>query len=487
MLPKRLAVSKPLCGSVLSPEAVSSSGVHGCQLVRRARTGRTAVLDLLDDPAEEAESRSVAPRYLTQDFGDAGSQSGGSTSTPFRATVSPAPPDGADANNARAGTSAGLSRAGRLNRRAGQKSAVQAFIDDDDGDARMANDGGGSGTSQSQSGDRRRATKSKEERLREIREEDERRAKEEGERYQQRKEQEANAAQTSKSGRSRQRGAAPMAAAAGKKRDKSAALSDDGNNDDGAQGLPRRKLDSRKDGDAPVSTTNKRSRDMLRAAEDSSTSDEDVTNARKKSRGPAGTESPKSKKQAAAQKKAAKEAEALDRKRLLQVKTSKRKGAELDKELNDDFNALKIVKPVMKAMPPVDKHRMAWDEEDSDAERDRLIRADQERAQHGASDADDNEMDPSRWRQATQAMFVVRPLPIEPKHRRDENEPPRDDPRWAGKANFKRFRVSHDHSPMCRRTASSIDTPDTIIYTAEEQRSCACSEIGPARNQARLA
>ncbi|GAA5865265.1 hypothetical protein JCM3774_004913 [Rhodotorula dairenensis] len=441
-----------------------------CQLVRRARTGRTAVLDLLDDPVDETESRSAAPRYLTQDLGGVGSQSVGSAGARGRATESPTLLDGEDADNARAGggTLAAPSRSGRLNRRAGQKSAVQAFIDDD-GDAGMVNEGSGSGTSQSQSVDRRRAAKSKEERLREIREEDERRAKEEAERYQQRKEQEANEAQTGKGGHGRHRAAAPTAAAIGKKRDKSAALSDDGDSDGGSAEPPRRKLASRKAGDAPVSTTNKRSRDVLRDGGNSSSSEEDDRNARKKSRGPVGADSPKSKKEAAAQKKAAKEAEELDRKRLLQVKTSKRKGAEIDKELNDDFNALKIVKPVIKAMPPVDKHRMAWDEEDSDAERDRLIRADQERVQHGTSDADDDdaEMDPNRWRQATQAMFVVRPMHIKPKPRRDENEPPHDDPRWAGKANFKRFRPKNSGAarlPSTDRPVVKLVLPEAVDF-----------------------
>lgn len=412
------------------------------QLVRRARTGRTAVLDLLDDPDDEPERRSATSKgYQTQDYAAAGTQSAGSSSSRRgRATESPAVPDGQDENGA-GGSLAAPPRTGRLARRAGQKSAVQAFLDDD-GDAGMMGEGSGGASENLSAGGRTRATKSKEERMREIREEDERRAKEEAERYEQRKAQDENEAQAAKGSRGRQRAAAPTAAAAaGKKRGKSAALSDDGDSDDGGDGRqPARKLASKKDGDAPVSTTSRRSRDMARAAQNSSSSDEGDRQARKKSKGPVAAGSPKSKKELAAQKKAAKEAEELDRKRLLQVKTSKRKGVEIDKELNEDFNALKIVKPVMKSMPPVDTHRMAWDEEDSDAERDRLIRADQERAQRGASD--DAEMDPNRWRQATQAMFVVRPMHIEPKPHRNENDPPHDDPRWAGKPNFKRFRVS---------------------------------------------
>lgn len=414
------------------------------QLVRRARTGRTAVLDLLDDPADEPERRSAPSKgYQTQDYAAAGTQSAGSSSSRLRATESPAVADGPDENGA-GGSLAAPPRTGRLARRAGQKSAVQAFLDDD-GDAGMTGEGSGGASENQSAGGRNRATKSKEERMREIREEDERRAKEEAERYEQRKAQEENEAQAGKGSRGRQRAAAPTAAAAaataGKKRGKSAALSDDGDSDDVGERQPARKLASRKDGDAPVATTSKRSRDMARAAQNSSSSDEGDRQARKKSKGPsAAAGSPKSKKEMAAQRKAAKEAEELDRKRLLQVKTTKRKGVEIDKELNEDFNALKIVKPVMKSMPPVDKHRMAWDEEDSDAERDRLIRADQERAQRGASD--DDEMDPNHWRQATQAMFVVRPMHIEPKPHRKENEPPHDDPRWAGKPNFKRFRVS---------------------------------------------
>lgn len=454
------------------------------QLVRRARTGRTAVLDLLDDPADEPERRSAAPKgYQTQDYAVADTQSAGSSSSRRgRATESPAVPDGQDENGAGGGSLAAPPRTGRLARRAGQKSAVQAFLDDD-GDSGMTGEGSGGASENQSAGGRNRATKSKEERMRDIREEDERRAKEEAERYEQRKAQEESEAQAGKGGRSRQRAAAPTAAAAaGKKRGKSAALSDDGDNDDVGDGRqPARKLASRKDGDAPVSTTSKRSRDMARAAQNSSSSDEGDRQARKKSKGPVAASSPKSKKELAAQKKAAKEAEELDRKRLLQVKTTKRKGVEIDKELNEDFNALKIVKPVIKSMPPVEKHRMAWDEEDSDAERDRLIRADQERAQHGASD--DDEMDPNRWRQATQAMFVVRPMHIEPKPHRNENEPPHDDPRWAGKPNFKRFRVSISITYV----STSLFISDMPRSAAKEQRDRSYAGEGPSADQARLA
>ncbi|GAA5976317.1 hypothetical protein JCM10908_005456 [Rhodotorula pacifica] len=460
--------SQPAPKATTQPQAAPATAAPK-KLVRRARTGRTAVLDLLDDPDDEAEARSAAPRYLTQDLGAvAGTQSAQSMSRRRRQTESPAAPDAEEADSG-AGSSTAPSRTGRLSRRAGQKSAVQAFFDDD-GDAGMAGEGSGSGTSQSGPADRHRTSKTKEERMREIREEDERRAKEEADRYKRRKVEEEKEAQASKGGRNRQRGAAPtVAAATGNKRDKSAALSgdDDNDSDDGAVRQPSRKLASKKGGDAPLSTTNKRTREMSRAAEASSSSDEGGRGARKKSTGPVGTDSPKSKKEAAAQKKAAKEAAELDRKRLLQVKTSKRKGAEIDKELNDDFNALKIVKPVMKSMPPVEKHRMAWDEEDSDAERDRLIRADQERAEHGPSDNDDDEMDPNRWRQATQAMFVVRPMQIEPKARRDENDPPRDDPRWAGKANFKRFRPKNGgaaRAPAESRPQIKLVLPDAVDY-----------------------
>lgn len=153
------------------------------------------------------------------------------------------------------------------------------------------------------------------------------------------------------------------------------------------------------------------------------------------------------KKGAAATKKAEKEAAEKEQSKLLQMKVTKRKGAEIDRALNEDFNALKIVKPVLKGMPEREKKRMGWNEEDSDVERDRMIREDQDH------DGEDDEMDPTKWRTVTQAMFNVKELEIEKKERppvRDDIELPE---KWAGRANFKRFRVSSLSSPIEYRLA----------------------------------
>lgn len=412
--------------------------LHLLQLVRRARTGRSAVQDMLDRADDDSAARSTGPSYLTQDLGAGASAEQSATR---HATESPAlvEDEPMQSSLGETGTS---TRRGKLSRRAGQKSALQAWLDGDvQPSSQASGTAGAAGATQSMSGsDSVRAGKTREERLRAIQEEDERRAAEEAERYEQRKKQEE--AEQKKSGPiRRERGAQSTnvgkeAAGPSRKRGKSAAAgeSDSG---DSASDRPARKLGSRKEGSAAMSSTNKRSR-ARRTGDDSSSAEERGT--RKKSRGPSpARESPKSKKEAVAQRKAAKEAETAERDRLLQVKTTKRKGADIDKALNDDFNALKIVKPVIKPMPRQEKHRLGWDEEDSDAERDRLIHADQE---HLDRQSGDDEMDPDRWRQATQAMFVIKPLQVESRPRRGGSEPV--DPKWAGRPNFKRFRVSLD-------------------------------------------
>jgi hypothetical protein len=171
---------------------------------------------------------------------------------------------------------------------------------------------------------------------------------------------------------------------------------------------------------------------------------------------------PKNKKEATALKKAEKEAAEKEQAKLLQMKVSKRKGAQIDQAFNEDFNALKIVKPVLKAMPPKEKKKMSWNEEDSDVERDRMIREDQEHAE------DEDEMDPTKWRTVTQAMFNIKELVIEPKERlpsRTDIELPE---KWAGRANFKRFRVSY-LSPSLRLSPFSL-TPSLSHHSLRTRR-----------------
>lgn len=146
---------------------------------------------------------------------------------------------------------------------------------------------------------------------------------------------------------------------------------------------------------------------------------------------------PKNKKEATALKKLEKDAQDKEQAKLLQMKVTKRRGAERDQQFNEDFNALKIVKPVLKGMPEREKRKIGWNEEDSDVERDRLIREDQE-----GGEEEGDEMDPTKWRTVTQAMFNVRELEFE----RKEKAPQRTDielpEKWQGRANYKRFRVS---------------------------------------------
>lgn len=267
-----------------------------------------------------------------------------------------------------------------------------------------------------------RTTMTRQERMAAIEEEDQRLAREEVEQSQ-------------------------SAAAAGtKKRGKSVALASDGSDEDRQ---PTRKRTEKKGGDAPVSTTNKRSRAASRdpTAAPSSEDDESARTQRKKFKAtgktPAPTAAaPKNAKEVAALRKAEKEAKEKESAKLLQVKVTKRKNASADQAFNEDFNALKIVRPVLKAMPQVEKRRMAWDENDSDVERhDRLVQEDQERL---AAQDDDDDMDPENWRKPTQAMFVIKTLDVV----RKERQAPRTDvdERWAGMVNYKKFRVRSSFS-----------------------------------------
>ncbi|KDE03426.1 hypothetical protein, variant 2 [Microbotryum lychnidis-dioicae p1A1 Lamole] len=119
---------------------------------------------------------------------------------------------------------------------------------------------------------------------------------------------------------------------------------------------------------------------------------------------------------------------------LLQVTSRRGKGkaALMEQELNDDFNRLKIVKPNFKMMNAPERHRMTWDEIDSNEEHMRLVRDDQE--QREEHDVDD----PNFWAGKPHGMFVVkkvhfpRPQTLQPRFE--------DTGQWAGRANFKAFK-----------------------------------------------
>lgn len=62
---------------------------------------------------------------------------------------------------------------------------------------------------------------------------------------------------------------------------------------------------------------------------------------------------------------------------LLQLKVPKRKGAEADAEMAAEFNALKLVRPILKPMVAKAGRRFTWGEDDSDEDELRKIREDQ--------------------------------------------------------------------------------------------------------------
>ncbi|SCV67842.1 BQ2448_5453 [Microbotryum intermedium] len=119
---------------------------------------------------------------------------------------------------------------------------------------------------------------------------------------------------------------------------------------------------------------------------------------------------------------------------LLQVKAKRGKGkaALMEQALNDDFNRLKIVKPDFKRMIAPERHRMTWDEVDTNEERMRLIREDHEEMEEQDGD------DPNHWAGKSDGMFVIKkvhfPRPQKPKPRYEDSG------QWAGRANFKAFK-----------------------------------------------
>ncbi|BGP23236.1 BRCT domain containing protein [Rhodotorula toruloides] len=419
------------------------------RLTRRARTGRTILDNLFEDEDDEA---SGSTRPLTQDLDgglvtgtlvstSAGTSTGAGMAVDAGREASPATP--AEAPPA----------TGRLRRRAGQKTAVDLLLGDDSPEQ----DRGGT---QSMHEELMRTKKTREERLKAIEEEDQRLAREEMQASQ------AAAKIDKGKGRADEEAGGRTVAAARRKRGKSAALGS--SDEDDSQ--PANKRTTKKTGDAPLTSTKKRSRADSRDPGASTPSDDDSRTSRKKSKAPEQTSpvpAPKNKKEAAALKKAEKEAREREAAQLLQIKPTKRKGAEVDRAFNEDFNALKIVKPVITHMPAQEKHRMGWEEEDSDVERDRLISANQDRLiRHQADDSDDD-MDPDNWRRPTQAMFVIKTLDVE----RKERPPPRTDinldPRWAGRPNFKKFRPKNSRTPrpaLAARPQISLVLPEFVDY-----------------------
>ncbi|GAA5860031.1 hypothetical protein JCM8547_003065 [Rhodosporidiobolus lusitaniae] len=410
------------------------------KLTRRARTNRSVFDDMFDDDhASSSAARSSRP--LTQDMDGrtvASTEAGPSSaridleqSTP----ANPPPP----------------TRGTNLKRRAGQRDPLALMFDDDSPER-----GGSSGTqTQSTHQSLMRTKKTRQERMAAIEEEDQRLAKEEAEQ-----------SQAAPKGKGKGRATDDEEGATSsktKKRGKSVTIGSGGSSDDGQ---PARKRSTKKEGAAPVSTTNKRTRAASRdpTAGPSSSDDESARTARKKSKAPPDSPvQPKNKKEAAALKKAEKEAVEREKAKLLQVKSTKRKGGELDQAFNDDFNALKIVKPVIKSMPKQEKIRMRWHDEDSDTERrEALIREDQERLAHEEQD----DMDHENWRRPTQAMFVLKDLEIERKPR----APPRTDvvnERWAGRANFKKFRPKNaqgHREPLAQRPQIVLVVPEAQDY-----------------------
>ncbi|GAA5998793.1 uncharacterized protein JCM10292_007236 [Rhodotorula paludigena] len=451
------------------------------KLVRRARTGRNAVESLLGDLEPEpstsasANAASSSARPITQRArrvsGDdsLGSSAGGVGGT-LGSTQDPA--GGAmdvDAPAVAPTTTTRRRRAGAAGR-----SAVDALLEADSPEK-----GGGAGDeggTQSMHEGLMKMGKTRAERMAAIEEADRRLALEEREEAEKEREKAGKG-----KGRARDQDEVDDGADGGrrKKREKSVAFSDPGDEDD-EDGPPARKRSSKKSGDAPVSNLKKRTRAASREpsagpagrarSSSSSSEDESARASRKKAKTaaaapPSPPAPPKNKKEAAAQKKAEKEAREREQAKLLQVKPTKRKGAEVDQAFNDDFNALKIVRPVLKAMPVREKHRMNWNEEDSDVERDRLIETDHQRL--AAGDESDGDMDPDNWRRPTQAMFVIRTLDVERKERPAPRTDDNIDERWAGRPNFKKFRPKNSKNPrepLAKRPQIELVLPEAVDF-----------------------
>ncbi|GAA5890585.1 hypothetical protein JCM5296_004305 [Sporobolomyces johnsonii] len=422
------------------------------KLTRRAKTARpNAVSRMFADDDDDDVGTSRSSRPVTQEYGRA---PGPSYAQPESSGMDLDTPDAPSPAQPPRPTGRTLT----LPRRAGQR-RPHLLLDSDVEDSTTTP--GGSGT-QSEHQDWVRNRIPREERMKRIQEADDAEVAREREKSQSLGTGGAGAKGKGK-GKAREEeeeedGSGPRSS---RKRGKSQALGS-GSEDEVGSRQPKKRT-SKKDGAAPVSTTNKRTVDAVAAA--SSEADEPPVTAKKPKTSTA-TAPPKNKKELAAQKKAEKEASAREAATLLQIKTSRRKGAEEEQALNAEFNALKIVKPVLKAMPHREKRRMEWGDEDSDVERERAIQADQERRE-GEDDDDDDEMDPTKWRKVTQAMFVVKTLDFERKERR----PPRNDvdlpEQWAGRPNFKRFRPKNSKTPrlpLADRPRVELALPEAVDY-----------------------
>ncbi|GAA6055380.1 hypothetical protein JCM3770_001080 [Rhodotorula araucariae] len=442
------------------------------KLTRRARTGRTVLDSLFDDlPATDAPVTQQRQGPGSVVYGDL--PGGTLDSTPAAASSSAvasgsAPgPSRTHAMDVDAPAAARSERPRARRRAAGGPSAVDLLLgagssSSPDRDGAGASGGGDGGTTQSMHEELMRTKKTRQERLRAIEEEDERLARLEGEKARREgAEGEAEDGGDEVEGRD--------AARARKRRNETDSASNGDGDRDGGDARPRKRV-TKKRGDAPIATSRKRTRAQSReptaAAASLSSGEEDQEGARraarKKSKAPASPSAtaaaPKSKKETLAQKKADREAREREAARLLQLKPTKRKGAEADAQFTEEFNALKIVRPTLKPMPVQEHRRMRWEEDDSDAERERLILEDQERG-----DDDDDEMDPDHWRRPTQAMFVLRTLDVERRERAQPRAAAEGDDRYAGRPNFKKFRPKNSKTPrqpLAQRPQVELTIPD---------------------------
>ncbi|GAA5901210.1 hypothetical protein JCM8208_002305 [Rhodotorula glutinis] len=454
------AAAAATAGAGASQEGSESGQSQPRKLTRRARTGRTVLDSMFDDlPTDEtARPSSSTARPHEPVGGTLDSTSLGASGSGANMDVDGTP-----------STSAAPAQGDRLPRRRAGRTAVELLLDTGDDSPEHDRGGGRSAevATQSMHDDLMRTSMTREERRAAIQAEDERLAKEEQE------------------GRAKGRAAS---AAPGKKRRSNASPSASASEEEDGGGRAR-KRGSKKGGDAPVATLKKRTRAQSReptaAAAGTTPSDDDDEGARRAARkkskapqatsppppGPTAARAPKNKKEAAALKKAEKAAQEAAAQRLLQVKTSKRRGGEADNQFTEEFNALKIVRPKLQAMPQQEHRRMRWNDEDSDAERERLIVEDQARAEQGERDGDgDDDMDPDHWRRPTQAMFVLRTFDVERKERRAAAAAASDgevDERWPGRPNFKKFRHKNSKAPrvpFAQRAQVELTIPDLADF-----------------------
>jgi len=119
---------------------------------------------------------------------------------------------------------------------------------------------------------------------------------------------------------------------------------------------------------------------------------------------------------------------------LLLVKPVKRRGenAEEMAQIDLEFNQLKLVKPTLKYARPAARDKIKWNDVDEEEdERRRFVQEDEEMMEH-----------PDLWRQPSQSMFVVKTLATQNRRSTTSRDDLAVDPKWAGRPNFKKFRVS---------------------------------------------